>query len=191
MALPHIQNSQAGVNRWDAIFVNKFEVTISIPAALQQEFGGDVAIISEQVKKISGLGTLDKGVEVSEQTFHGSTRSFLKSQVDNTSHDIEITFELNLRNGTDNFVYKLFKAWNRLCYDNSTGETTLKNDYCADWLKIRIANRANDVYREVVYKDIMLKEGLDFQNELDYTNADIVTDFVVKFRSDWAQEQNA
>lgn len=189
--LPHIQNSTSGVNKYDAIYQNKFEVIFDIPNALRSEFGGDAAILTEQVKAIGGFGTLDKGVGVGTQTFMGSTRSYLQSMPDTTSHELTVKLELNLRNGTDNFVYKLFKAWNRLSFDLSTGATMLKKDYCAEWLKVRIANRANDVYREIVYKDVMLKEGLNFLNDLDYTQADLFTDFEVKFQSDWAQEINA
>ena len=188
--LPHISNSQAGVNRMDPVYSNIFEVTFTIPERLQADFGADVAVITEQIKKVSGLGTLDKGVDAGEQQFMGSKRSYLKSMPDTTVHDIEFTMELNLRDGTDNFIYKLFKAWNRLSYDLTTGERVLKKDYCADWVKISIANRAGDVYREIIYKDVMLKEGLDYQNELDYENADALTDFTVKLRSDWAVETN-
>lgn len=188
--LPHISNSQAGVNRMDPVYSNVFEVTFTIPEALQADFGADVAIITEQIKKVSGLATLDKGPDTTTQTFLGSTRTSLQSKVDSTSHEIKVSLELNLREGTDNFIYKLFKAWNRLSYDMTTGEQVLKKDYCADWIKISIANRAGDVYREIIYKDVMLKGGLNYQDELSYETRDALTDFEVTFVSDWAQETN-
>ena len=188
--LPHISNSQAGVNRMDPVYSNVFEVTFTIPEALQADFGADVAIITEQIKSINGLATLDKGPDVTKQTFMGSTRTSLQSKVDDTSHTLEITMELNLREGTDNFIYKLFKAWNRLSYDMTTGEQVLKKDYCADWIKVSIGNRAGDVYREIIYKDVMLTGGLEYQNELNYETKEHLSDFKVKFVSDWAQETN-
>ena len=187
--LPHISNSQAGVNRMDPVYNNLFEVTFTIPEALQADFGADVAIITEQIQSIDGLGTLDKGVATGEQKFMGTSRSYLQSKPDGTHHDITVKLALNLREGTDNFIYKLFKAWNRLSYDLTTGETVLKKDYCSDWIKVRIANRAGDVYREIIYKDVMLYEGLNFQSTLDYTNNE-VAELEVKFRSDWALETN-
>jgi hypothetical protein len=173
----------------DPVHSNLFEVTFTIPEALQADFGADVAIITEQIQNISGLGTLDKGVETGEQKFMGTSRSYLNPKPDNTYHDIKVTLALNLREGTDNFIYKLFKAWNRLSYDLTTGETVLKKDYCSDWIKVRIANRAGDVYREIIYKDVMLKGGLTFQDELNYDTNDAQT-LEVNFRSDWALETN-
>lgn len=187
--LPHISNSQAGVNRMDPVYKNLFEVTFTIPEALQADFGADVAIITEQIQKIEGLGSLDKGVAANQQKFMGTSRTYLDSKPDSTFHELTVTLALNLREGTDNFIYKLFKAWNRLSYDLTTGETVLKKDYCSDWIKVRIANRAGDVYREIIYKDVMLKEGLDYQGTLDYGDNGI-EELTVKFVSDWALETN-
>ena len=172
--LPHIKNSRAGVNREDPVYKSLFEVYFTIPQALQERFGEDVAVLTEQVQKVSGLGTLDKGPGVGEQKFMGTSRSYLQSKLDSTSHELTITITLNLRNGVDNYIYKLLRAWNRLGYNLSTGETTLKKDYVADWFKVVIANRAGDIFKEVIYKDVMLIEGLSGFDELDYTSNDHV-----------------
>ena len=107
-----------------------------------------------------------------------------------TSHELTITITLNLRNGVDNYIYKLLRAWNRLGYNLSTGETTLKKDYVADWFKVVIANRAGDIFKEVIYKDVMLIEGLSGFDELDYTSNDHV-DLEFKLKSDWADDTDA
>ena len=188
--LPHIKNSRAGVNREDPVYKSLFEVYFTIPQALQERFGEDVAVLTEQVQKVSGLGTLDKGPSVGEQKFMGTSRSYLQSKLDSTSHELTITITLNLRNGVDNYIYKLLRAWNRLGYNLSTGETTLKKDYVADWFKVVIANRAGDIFKEVIYKDVMLIEGLSGFDELDYTSNDHV-DLEFKLKSDWADDADA
>lgn len=187
--LPHIKNSTAGVNRQDPVYKNLFEVYFTIPQAIQDQFGGDVAVLTEQVLKISGLASLDKGVAVGEQKFMGTTRSYLQSKYDTTSHDITVSLTLNLRNGTDNYIYNLFRAWNNLCYNKYTGETTLKTGYVADWLKLVIANRGGDIYREIVFKDVMLAEGITGLDELNYEEQSHL-DIDVKFRSDWADDRS-
>jgi len=187
--LPHIKNSQAGVNRQDPVYVNLFEVYFTIPAALQAQYGNDVAVLTEQVQSIGGLATLDKGPEAGEQKFMGTSRTYLNSKLDSTSHELTVKLALNLRNGTDNYIYKLFKAWNDLCYNKSTGETTLKVDYVADWLKVVIANRGGDIYRQILYKDVMLVSGITGMDELNYETADVVT-IEVKFKSDWAEDES-
>lgn len=188
--LPHIQNSVAGVNRMDPVSIDLFEVYFSIPQALQAEFGQDVAILTQQVQSIKGLGTLRKGPEADVQKFMGTSRSFLKDKIE-THHDVEIELALNLRDGIDNFIYKLFVAWQKLGYDLSTGSTTLKTGYTADFLKISIGNRAGEVYREIIYKDVMLNGDITgAQDELNYETQD-AQKMTVKMRSDWALETNA
>lgn len=188
--LPHITNSQAGVNRMDPVHASLFEVYFTIPEALRERFGQDEAILTEQVLTVSGLGTLDKGPGAGQQKFMGSERSFLNPKLDQTHHEITVKFALNLRNKTDNFIYKLFKAWARLGYNISNGETTLKQDYCADWLRISYGNRAGDIYRDVIFKDVMLAEGLSFLDSLDYSSND-AAELEVKFISDWADDLDA
>lgn len=183
--LPHIQNSRAGVNRQDPVYKNKFEIYFTIPAALQNEFGSDVSFLTEQVQKIDGLGSLVKGVDKGEQKFLGTTRTYLNSGMDSTSHEFGIEFALNFNNRTDNWLYRLFRAWNALNYDLSTGETTLKADYCADYFRIVVANRAGEVWRDITFKDVMMFGGIEGDEELDYSSQDIVT-LKCKFASDWA-----
>ena len=55
MALPHIQNSQAGRNLYDPVHQNIFEVYFTIPEALRARFGKDEALLTEHVLKIGGL----------------------------------------------------------------------------------------------------------------------------------------
>lgn len=190
MALPHITNSQAGVNRWDYTPSNLFEVYFTLPEALRADFGQDEALITEHVQKIEGLDALHKTAETTTQKFMGTTRTFIKGSVDDTSAAISVTFALNLRNGTDNFIYKLFKAWSRLGYDINTGEKSLKKDYLADWLRVKIANRAGDVFEDVIFKDIMLAGPIEGPGTYDY-NSDEPVELTVKFASDWWSDTDA
>lgn len=187
MALPHIKNSQAGRNLYDAVHNCIYEVYFTLPEPLRAQFAQDESTITEHVLKISGLEALDKAPAIVEQQFMGTTRSFVAPRIDGTAADIEVELSLNLRNGVDNYIYKLFKAWARLAYNINTGERNLKKDYCADWMKISIANQAGDIYREIVFKDVMLYDPISGLNELDYTSAE-PQQITVKFRSDWWTE---
>lgn len=188
--LPHIRNSQAGVNREDPMYKNLFEVYFTLPAALQTQFGSDVGILTEQVQKIGGLASIDKGVEAGQQKFMGTDRSYLNSKPDSTHHELDVTCAINLRNGTDNYVYKLLRAWNRLGYNMNTGETVLKKDYVADWVKIVVANRAGDIFKEMIFHDVMLVGGLQGFEDLDYNSTDVV-ELSFKFISDWCDDTDA
>lgn len=188
MPLPHIQNSEVGMNKMEPLYTSLFEVAFTLPKPLEEQFGADVALLTEQVTKISGLDVA-KGVEASvQQGFMGTKRTFLASKMDDTSFEVTVGFNLNLRNGTDNFVYKLLKAWKDLGYNLETGETALKTDYTADWLKCTVGNRAGDIYREIIMKDVFISGGLDGLGEYDYSDGAAIQSVEVKFKSDWAKE---
>lgn len=190
MSLPHITNSEAGRNLYDPSHNCIFEVYFTLPAAIRSEFGQDEALITEHVQKISGLGALDKGPGTVQQKFYGTTRTFVAPKLDDTSAEIKVDLSLNLRNGTDNYIYKLFKAWKNLNYDLETGTIVIKKGYVADWLRIVVANRAGDIIRDIVFKDVMLKDNLEGLDELDYTSND-PQQLSVTFVSDWWKELNA
>lgn len=182
--LPHLTNSQAGVNKWDPVHTNIFEVYFTLPEPLRAQFGKDELLITEHVLKISGLGALHKAPGTSSQKFMGTDRSYINPKMDSTRAEISIDFSLNLRNGTDNYIYKLFKAWSKLGYNNMTGERVLKSDYCADWLKVAIGNRVGDIYEEVVFKDVMINGDIDGGDEYNYDTTEALQ-ITVKFVSDW------
>lgn len=190
MALPHIKNSEAGVNLYDPVHKSIFEVNFTLPDAIRNEFAKDEALITQHVLTVSGLNALYRAPEVDSQKFMGVDRSFIKPVLGETKAQIEIEFSLNLRNGTDNYILKLFRAWAALGYDVSTGKRSLKKDYCAQWLKVSVANREGDIYQQIVFKDVMINGDLDMADDLDYTNGDAVT-LKVKFVSDWWDEVQA
>jgi hypothetical protein len=117
----------------------------------------------------------------------GTDRTYIKPTVDSTKAEITVDFTLNLRNGTDNYILKLFRAWAALGYDIATGKRSLKRDYCADWLKVSVANREGDIYQEVIFKDVMINGDLAFDGDLDYSSGDALQ-LQVKFVSDWWDE---
>ena len=191
MSLPHIKNSKAGINRQEPWFKQLFEVYFSIPEPLVAEIGAeDVNVLTEQVKGVSGLDTLTKSPGMVEQTYMGATRSYLGAGLDSTAHDVQITIQLNLRNATDNYIFKLFKKWNKLGYNMETGERSIKDEYVADFLRVVQFNKRGDIYRDITYHDIMLMEvtGLD---SAEYGNATDIYELNIKFRSDWADDVDA
>ena len=190
MALPHIKNSQAGMNLWDPVHKSIFEVVFTIPDAIRNEFAKDEAVLTQHVLSISGLDALYRAPEVDSQKFMGTDRSYIKPTIGETKANLEVKLSLNLRNGTDNYILKLFRAWAALGYDVKTGARHLKKDYCAQWLKVSVANREGDIYQEIVFKDVMINGALDFTSDLDYS-ADDALELTVKFVSDWWDEVTA
>lgn len=187
--LPHIRNVQSGVNYYDPQHNSIFEVYFSLPEPLREEFKSDEAILTEQVISVSGLDVLQKIPTAGSQQFYGVDVSFLNPTYDSTYADITIQFNLNLRNATDNFVLKVFKAWGKLSYDLSDGTRTLKAHYIADNLRVAEANRDGTIWRSYIFHDVMIT-GITGLETLDYKSND-PQKLTVVFRSDYWDEDLA
>lgn len=187
MALPHITNSQAGRNKWDPVHVNMFEVLFTVPEAIRNDFGQDEVLLTEHILSISGLGALGRAPATNTQKFMGTDRSYIVPKLDSTRAEIGMKFTLNLRNDTDNYIYKLFKAWAALGYDINTGTRALKREYCADWLECNVATRNGEIIQKVIFKDVMMNGDMTIPDELNYDTGD-AQEMEVKFVSDWWTE---
>lgn len=169
--LPHLTNIQSGINKWDPSHGSVYEVYFTLPDAIRAEFSEDEIILTEQVTDVSGLDQLIKTTPVNSQKFMGVDVSHHGPVMDNTYADITINLNLNLRNKIDNFVLKVFRAWENLNYNLADGTRTLLADYSADAMRIAVANRAGDVVRSIVFNRVLLT-GISNIDTLDYSSND-------------------
>jgi len=67
--LPHYTSSKASVNKYEPIFLNQFEVTITPPTAIPVQAGnpGAANILLEQVTRVSGLQVDQNAGEITQQ----------------------------------------------------------------------------------------------------------------------------
>lgn len=180
--LPNIRNVEAGNKHYDPMHGSIFEVAFSVPKAIESTVQKDVAILTQQVTTVSGLDALQKTTAAGQQKFLGVDVSYLNPTLDNTYADITVELNLNLRNVTDAYVFRVFKEWQKINYDLKTGVRYLMEDYIAPFLAIKEANRDGTVWREVNFQKVMMTSvtGLD---GLDYTNNE-ARKLSVVFRSD-------
>jgi len=184
---PHIKNVKSGINKYDPVHKSIFEVYFELPSALSGLFKEDEAILTEQVTTVNGLDALQKTTPAGEQKFYGVTVSYLNPVLDTTAADITITFNLNLRNTVDNFVFKVFKAWENLSYDLSDGTRSIKAGYISDNLRIAEANRDGSIWRCYIFHHIMLT-GVTGLDDLDY-NANDARTLQCTFRADYWEDE--
>lgn len=190
-ALPYVLTAELDAGTHNVLHSSAFP---NLHTTAENYFAGkimnqkpDVAILTEQVTEVSGLDALQKTVQAGEQKFMGISNSFLNPYHDNTYAEFQVSFNLNLRNTTDAYVLRLFKAWSRAEYDLMSGIRTLKAEYVAPWLMIIEANRNGVAWRVVTFKDVMLTNltGLD---TLNYTSNE-TRKLQATFRSDWWDEE--
>jgi hypothetical protein len=187
--LPHIKNMTSGIEKYDPVHKSIFEVYFELPATIQSQFQQDVLLLTEQVKTVSGLDILQKTTPAGEQKFYGVTVSYLNPVLDQTAADLTMTFNLNLRNVTDNFVLNVFRAWENLSYDLSDGTRSIKTGYISDYLRIAEANRDGTIWRSYIFHHIMLTD-VNGLNDLDYQNSDAI-DLTCAFRCDYWDYEDA
>ena len=184
--LPHITNVSAGTERWDPMHNSIFVVAFTLPSLMSGEYDQEeVQILSQQVESISGLDNLNSSVQITTQKYLGVDVAFFNPVIDNTGIDFTIIFNLNLRNISDAYVYKVFKQWLRMIYNIATGVHALKG-MCCGQMTILEANRNGTIWRQVVLKNVIPLEirGMEI---LDYTSSD-PRHLTVQFHADYWDE---
>ncbi len=185
--LPHILNVESGRMKYDPNHKSIFEVYFTLPAAIQSQFKTEELLLTEQVTNVAGLDVLQKTTPASNQNFYGVTVSYLNPVLDTTAADITITFNLNLRNVTDNFVLKVFRAWENISYNLADGTRSIKTGYITDNLRIAEANRNGDIWRSYIFHHVMLT-GVTNIDDLDIMSND-ARQLVCTFRCDYWEDE--
>lgn len=188
MALPHLKNSFAGVNRLDPVHSSIFELRFTLPEAIRADFGKDELLLTEHALKIDGLDGIQRAPGTGVQKFMGTDRSYINPKPDSTRLELTVEFTLNLRDDVDNYIYKIWRAWAALGFDMNTGTRVLKREYCADWLNVAVANRRGDIFHEIIAKDVMINGNLTgYLGSLDYETNE-AAQISIPLVSDWFTE---
>ena len=169
--LPHIKNVAAGMHKWDPVQQSIFLVGFKVPPSMQGEYNPDeLNILSQQVISVSGLDNLNHSVKMYQQKYLGVDRSFFNPVIDNTGIEYTITFNLNIRDRNDVYVFKLFKEWINLIYTLSTGVMSLIGQAYGKMIILE-ANRDGTVWRQIVLKNVVVTD-IKGMETLDYTSPD-------------------
>jgi hypothetical protein len=166
--LPHYDNSRAAVEYYEPLFLNQFEVIITPPSTITN----NVDLLVEQVKKISGLPELT-GVGQVNQFYKFAKRTFAAGKPAETTAKLSVTFEVNLNEENDAYVYNTLRAWGDLTFDPLNGRQGLKRDYIGQ-IYVAIFNKAQDIYREFRFSPAYLTGELT-KMDLDYASDNLYT----------------
>jgi hypothetical protein len=184
--LPHIKNVAAGMARWDPVYQSIFSVGFTVPSSMAGEYDqNEMLILSQQVISISGLDNLQSSIKTYTQKYLGVDVAFYYPTLDNTGIDYTIQFNLNIRNKSDVYVFKIFKQWLNLIYSASTGVVALKAQTYGKMIILE-ANRDGTIWRQVVLKNVIVTDVKGMET-LDYTSSDVRT-LNVTFHADYWDE---
>ena len=163
--LPHYQNSLFGINKYEPVYLNQFEVLITPPGPV---LGGQILV--QQVTKLSGLEA-DKTPAPIQQRYKFAVRNYAGAKPDQTYFDLALSFTVNLNDANSMYVFKTLRQWTDLIYNPLTGAMGVKTDYTGTMV-ISIFNKQGDVFRRITCKDCFPTTPLTVM-ELDYQAIDI------------------
>jgi hypothetical protein len=169
MKTSHFKNSVVSMENFEPLYKHLFEVIITPPTILENSVNwlsnSGQALVLEQVTKISGIN-VDIHPGMVDQKYKGAKRNFSGVIPANTSVEFTISFNLNLNDANQNFVYNSFREWSDLIYDPLTATQTLKKDYVSPaGCSITQFNKIGDVYRKIDIRNLILSKefgALDF-----------------------------
>ena len=172
--LPHYTSSKASIDKFEPIFLNQFEVSITPPTAVVPPQGnpGNGNILLEQVKAIRGLQVDQNPGEVS-QSYKFAKRYYAGPKPPKTGVDVEIEFEINLDTNNSMYVFKTLRQWSDLIYNPLTGAMGLKKDYTGNIL-VNVFDKSGAIFRKINLRDCFPISPIT-EMQLNYTQGNIYT----------------
>lgn len=170
--LPHYTSSKASVNKFEPVFLNQFEVSITPPNGITAPAGnpGSANILLEQVTRISGLQVDQNPGEITQQ-YKFAKRYYSGAAPQRTGLDVEIEFEVNLNEDKSMYAFKTLRQWSDLIYNPLTGAMGLKTNYTGNIL-INVFNKQGDIFRKINLKDCFPMSPIS-EMQLNYTQTSI------------------
>ena len=144
--LPHYQNSLFGINKYEPVYLNQFEVLITPPGPV---LGGQILV--QQVTNLTGL-EVDKTPAPIQQRYKFAVRNYAGAKPEQTVFDLALSFTVNLNDANSMYVFKTLRQWTDLIYNPLTGAMGVKTDYTGT-IVISIFNKQGDVFRRITCKD--------------------------------------
>jgi hypothetical protein len=178
--LPHYQNSLFGINKYEPVYLNQFEVLITPPAAV---LGGPILV--EQVTSISGLG-VDKTPAATQQKYKFAVRNYAGAKPEQTVFDLTVNFTVNLNDANSMYVFKTLRQWTDLIYNPLTGAMGLKRDYTGT-IVLSVFNKQGDVFRRITCRDCFPISPIGAM-ELDYAGTELY-DISLQWAVDYWDDQ--
>jgi hypothetical protein len=178
--LPHYQNSLFGINKYEPVYLNQFEVLITPPAAV---LGGPILV--QQVTSISGLG-VDKTPAATQQKYKFAVRNYAGAKPEQTVFDLTVNFTVNLNDANSMYVFKTLRQWTDLIYNPLTGAMGLKRDYTGT-IVLSIFNKQGDVFRRITCRDCFPISPIGAM-EMDYSGTELY-DISLQWAVDYWDDQ--
>lgn len=157
MGLPHFRASRVSRMLYEPVYQNLFTVNIELPDAIVTLLGNNAEseknLLLEGVRKVDGLDT-QKVPNTVEQKYKFAQRRFAASGPTETTLDLVLDFEINVRHQvTDGvasspsmYTLRILRMWDDLIYDPLTGTQGLKIEYVAPKMEVILHDKKGNPF---------------------------------------------
>lgn len=174
--LPHFKMSKASMSAFEPVYFNHYEIRLTPPASIRNGTAWEnTPLILENVISVKGLGSIEKHPGIVEQTYKGAKRSFAGGFPQDTRARVNISFEVNLDDNNQMYVYKALRAWADLVYNPLTGAMGVKKDYAGSGadstqMTVLVYTKKGIVVKQINFKMIFPEKELPTIDTLEYEN---------------------
>ena len=146
--LPHYKHSIAANELYEPVFNPMFSVAFTPGANLSGIADWDLVL--NNVLKVSGFDSGKNFPGVKDQSYMGAKRGYVGGKVPDQHQEIELSFEVNLGDNNDMYVFNALRAWCDKVYNPMTGKFGMKRNYVAENMIITQYNQDGGVFRQVI-----------------------------------------
>ena len=164
--LPHYQNSKSSISKYEPVYLNQFEVSITPPAGIA---GGNILL--EHVVSVGGLEVDKVPEDQVTQKYKFAKRNYAGAKPSTTGMELTMDFTINLNDANSMYVFRTLRQWTDLIYNPLTGAMGVKRDYTGT-IVISVFNKQGDVFRRITCRDCFPISPIDAM-EMDYAGTEL------------------
>lgn len=179
--LPHWKNSTTATSLYEPVYNAYFALTLTMPKACFDATSTDPTVILENVTKIDNISTAKAFPQAKDQAFKGAKRGFVGGAVPDQHQEVGLSFEVNLNEAYQMFVFNALRAWCDLVYNPLTGKMGTKRSYATvngdpNELTKMILTRFDadgNAFYQITLNGVYPISAIEGPKEFDWTNDEI------------------
>jgi hypothetical protein len=163
----HYKNGKAGTRLYEPVFNAYFDIMITPPPGIS-----DWDLTMNNILGITGID-LAKMPEKVTQKYRNASRTFIGGAVPDQSQEIDLSFEVNLKDDNSMYVYNSLRKWSDLAYNPLTGKFGIKKDYVGGPMVITQYNANGDIFRQITFKVVFPGSQVKGPDTIDWSSAEV------------------
>lgn len=184
MPLPHFSNVASHNQIWEPVYKNLYEVVIILPQAIQALHGNNYqTILLENTTTVKFPTYPD--ITTVNQRFKYSTRLFMTFPESTSITDLNITFNMNVKEDYQVMTFRMMKDWYDLVWNNEDGSVHYKKNIISDII-VHAHDKEGHVLRRVTYHNAQIANFTGWE-ELDWNSTELQS-LSTKFVADYWED---